>query len=171
MSEFDAQKLLSEGRRWVLHPGDEDEHGVRGEVVFEDCPWRFQVGEVSNDPSAVPPVYLGPNEEVAREAAIAWTNRVLRISPDDWHRIVASSIAADCKARRVMAKRDPQTSEVTLLDGNGEVLIVLEEKDAIRLYQQIAQAFDFQFTPTCPHCTCPLDEDGNCPNECELEGD
>ena len=171
MREFDVQVLLEEGRRWILYPGDKDEHGIRAEVIFEDCPYRFSVGQVSNDPAAVPPVYLGPDEATAREAAIAWTARVLHISPDEWHRIVASSMAADRKARRVTVKRDPATSEVTLLDGYGDVLTVLEEADAISLYQQIAQAFDFEFTPTCPVCTCRLDEDGCCPNECDEEED
>jgi hypothetical protein len=143
MREFDPQAILAEGRRWILYPGERDEHGVRAEVIFEDCPYRFPMGQVSNDPAGVPPVYLGPDKQTAREAAIAWTDRVLHIGPDEWHRIVASSIAAGQKARRVVAKRDPATSEVTLLDGYGDVLTVLEEKEAISLYQQIAQAFDF----------------------------
>lgn len=63
------------------------------------------------------------------------------------------------------AKRDPQTSEVTIFDGDGDVLITLEEEDAIRLYQEIAQAFELDVTETCQRCNLPL-EDGICPNEC-----
>lgn len=170
MKHYDIQELLAEGRHWVLHPGDKDDLGVRAEVVFEDCPCRFQVGEISNDPSAPPPVYLGPDDDSAREAAIAYAVQAQGLSREDWCLIIASSIRADCKIRQVLAKRDPQTSEVTLFDGNGDVVIVLEEQDAIRLYQQIAQGFRFDFTPTCPDCTCPL-EDGICPNECDLDED
>ena len=168
MKNYDIEKLLAEGRRWVVYPGEQDENGVRADIVFENCPLRFEVGCVSNDPSSLPPQYLGPDHTAAWEAAMTFAERVQGISREEWGIIILSSMGADCKARRVSAKRDPQTSEVTIFCGDGEVLITLEEEDAIRLYQQIAQAFELEFTETCQRCNLPL-EDGICPNECGTE--
>jgi len=171
MNTYDAQELRAEGRRWVLHPGEQDEGGVRAEVVFEDCPCRFLVGQVSNDPAAPPPRYLGVDADSAREAAIAYAERVQGISRDEWLLIISSSMRAENKFRRVLAKRDPRTSEVIIFDGDGDILMVLEEKEAIRLYQQIAQGFGFEYSRTCPDCTCELENDGSCPSGCDIEDD
>ena len=160
--------LLAEGRRWVLYPG-QDENGVfRAEAVFEDHPFRFPLGAVSNDPDVPPPITFGTDRDEAEEAVLRWNAANHGITPKEYRMILASSMGAQNKMRRVKVIRDPDTSVAVVFDGYGEPALTLEEDEARRLYLQIAQAYRWGHDEFCEECGCVL-EDGLCPEGCEDE--
>jgi hypothetical protein len=79
--------------------------------------------------------------------------------------ILASSMRAQTKMRRVKVIRDPATSVAVILDGCGDSVLTLEEDEARRLYLQIAQAYRWGHDEFCGECGCVL-EGGTCPEGC-----
>ena len=145
-------ELLAEGRRWALHP-TQDENGVfRAVAVFEDNPGRWLLGEVSNSPESFPPVSFGTDKAMAAKVAIRWNAENHGISAEQYQKIVMSSLLAQEKMERVKIKRDPHTGDAVLFNGLGDPLITLEEENAKSLYQQIAKAYGLkpdEFRPEC----------------------
>lgn len=82
--------------------------------------------------------------------------------------ILASSMGAQNKMRRVKVIRDPATSVAVVLDGNGDPALRLEEDEARCLYLQIAQAYYWGHDEFCGECGCVL-EGGFCPERCQEE--
>jgi hypothetical protein len=161
VKDLTIDDLRAEGRRWVLYPGETDTNGVRADVVFEDHPYRFAVGLISNDPSIRPPIYLcGDDPE---KTAIEWCVRHLDDIRDqmDWHMVVASSIRAQVLCSKVHVGRDPDTDECRLCDGYGHELS-LSGENAECLYQDLARAYHLPFRKSCPKCGHMFDEDDQC---------
>jgi len=159
--------LLAEGRRWVLYPA-QDENGVfRAEAVFENHSFRFPLGTVSNEPGVMPPISFGTDQDQAKEAAIRWNALNHGIPEEEYWLILASSIGAQNKMRRVKLKRDPHTSVAIIYDGYGDPVLTLEEEEARNLYQQIAKAYCWSHDEFC-ECGCVL-ENGYCPEGCGNE--
>ncbi len=163
-------ELVAEGRRWVLHPMRDEDGVFRAEVIFEDHPFRCPFGEVSSDPAAKRPIFLGTDPDVAEAWAERWNAEQHGISPEDYRLIVLSSMAAQAKMRRLVAKRDPSTSVVTLSTGFGDELVRLEEDEAKQLYVQLARAYFWAHDDFCPECGAVM-EDGSCPEDCMKSSD
>jgi hypothetical protein len=161
VKDLTIDDLRSEGRRWVLYPGEKDANGVRADVVFEDHPYRFAVGRLSNDPSIRPPIYLGGDDP--EKTAIEWCVRNLDNIRDatDWQMVLASSIRAQVGCSRIRVVRNPDTDECRLSDGYGHELS-LSGENAERLYQDLAQAYYLPFRESCPKCGHMLNEDDDC---------
>lgn len=159
--DLTVDDLKAEGRRWILYPGTKDVNGIRADVVFENHPYRFAVGRLSNDPRIQPPIYLEGDDP--EQAAIDWCVRNLEyISVAlDWHMIVASSIGAQVNCRKVRVVRDPLTDECRLNDGFGNEMH-LSGEDAECLYQDLARAYFLPFRESCEHCDNLLNDDYQC---------
>lgn len=173
LRELTPLDLLAEGKRHVIRAGDfEPGKGFRAEVIFENHPYRFVTGEVSNLPTVKKPLYFqAKSQKAADKAAMAWCEANLGIGKRDYLAIIGSSMAAQNKARRVQVKKDPDTSEVWLRDGFGNEL-QLEEEHAIRLYQDIAIAYDLPFRASCPECGAlfnDIDECDQCGDSFDLD--
>lgn len=161
IKDLTIDDLKAEGRRWILYPGNRDVNGVRADVVFENHPYRFAVGRLSNDPAIQPPMYLGGDDP--EQTAIEWCVHNLDFiqGPEDWLTIMASSIGAQCQSRRIKVVRDPQTDECRLSDGYGNEMH-LSGEDAERLYQDLARAYFLLFRESCEQCDTLLNDDNLC---------
>jgi len=161
IKDLTIDDLLAEGRRWILYPGERDTNGVRADVVFENHPNRFCVGQVSNDPALRPPLYLSGDDP--ERTAIDWCVKHLDYINEEgeWHDIVASSIASQQKCRRVRVVRDPMTDECRLSDDYGNEFR-LSGEHAERLYQDLARAYSLPFRGSCERCGMMLGEDDEC---------
>jgi hypothetical protein len=169
VKDLSPADLLAEGRRFVLHVGEYDAgKGFRAEMVFEDHPYRFPTGEVSNLPSAKAPLYFHTDSTtIADQKAKEWCKSNLGIDDEEYLRVICSSIGAQTVAMRVQVKRDPGTSEVWLRDGYGNEMH-LEEEHAIRLYQDLATAYYLPFRENCPKCESLLNDHDEC-DSCQEE--
>jgi len=161
IKDLTIDDLKADKRRWILYPGNRDVNGVRADVVFEDHPYRFAVGRLSNDPSIQPPMYFDGNDP--EQTAIEWCVQHLDFiqGPEDWHTIVTSSIGAQCQCRSINVVRDPQTDDCRLTDGYGNEMQISGE-DAERLYQNLARAYFLPFRGSCEQCGTLLNEDHQC---------
>jgi hypothetical protein len=158
--DLTVHDLTSEGRRWVYYPGEQDEFGVRAEMVFEDHPFRFLLGQRSNDPFTPAPRYLSGKDPM--QDAIERSLRTRQIeSSEDWHAIVASSIRAQVQYRRIQVTRDPASDECRLLDGYGNQMS-LSGSDAERLYQDLGKAYSLPYRESCSACGAMLNSDDEC---------
>src|SRR5262249_53186110 len=124
---------------------------------------RFPLGAVSDDPDVPPPLTFGTNRAEAEEAATRWNAATHGISPEGYRTILASSMRAQNKMRRVKVVRDPQASVAVILDGYGDSVLTLEEDEARRLYLQIAQAYRWGHDEFC------VLEGGTCTEGCQEE--
>jgi hypothetical protein len=163
------QEVRAGKRKAVIIPGNLEADGIRADVVFEDWPWHYPIGQLEQPPDfpEAPPWYLSRNAEEAERQAIEFTER-LGISPEERLLIIVSSMRAQDLLRSVKVKRNPETDEATLYTGDGTELITLDAKDAARLYQQLAEGYGWAYSALCPECQVEL-ENGECPN-CGWEG-
>lgn len=161
IKDLTVDDLKAEGRRWILVPGEKDVNGVRADVVFEDHPYRFAIGRLSNNPTVQPPIYLEGDDP--EDSAIEWSVRHLDSvhSADDWHTIVASSIGAQVRCCQIRVVRDPQTDECRLSDGYGNEM-QLSGGNAERLYQDLARAYFLPFRESCEKCDELLNDENMC---------
>ncbi len=171
VKDLTTTDLMDEGRRWIIAVGDYlPGEGYRVEAIFENHPFRFQIGDVSNMPSPVP--FFPAIEEnkdrydAAHEVAVQWSCKTHGIDKRTYHMIINSSIRAHHQAKRVWVVGECG-DDLALVNGLGQEMDLGEEV-AIKLYQDLADVLDLACQRNCPVCGEILVEDG-CP-ECE-EGD
>ncbi len=156
--------LLAEGRRWVPYPGEKLEDVTRLQIVFEKHPFRFCVGQISNDPSTLPPLVIESDDPHAWCVLWSIDNELVKDTLE-YHLIVASSIGAQSSAMAIhVFCEDPDC--ITLQDGIGNS-IQIDEDSATKLYQRLGQIMDLPHQVYCPHCDDPLMNYETCP--CENE--
>jgi hypothetical protein len=155
--------LMDEGRRYVLHVGEHYEgDGFRAAIVFEDYPFYFPTGELTNRPEAAPIIWWPTDDEdAAQEMAYTYSEQELGISRTEHRRIVTSSMAAYSKARRVTVKRNPDTDDVWLLNGFDQEMKV-DGDDAVTLYQDLAKLLELPYRKGCLECGLILNEEELC---------
>jgi hypothetical protein len=157
------QEVIAGKRKAVIYPGELEAEGFRANVVFENWPWHYPMGALENPGfQEAPPIYLSRRFQEADRQATEFTAR-LGISPEERLLIIASSMRAQDLLRSVKVKRDPDTDEATLYTGDGTELVILDAKDAARLYQQLAEGYGWAYSELCPECQVEL-ENGECPN-------
>ncbi len=161
--------LINEGRRWVIAPGDYIEgKGFRVEIIFEDHPFRFLIGQITNMPRDLPakmPYFTADADNddtqgAARAVAEEWCLNHNGIDQKAYLAIVSSSIKAYEQGKHVRVLGDDPDS-LTLQNGFGDE-IKLDEEAAIKLYQDLAYALDLPCQRTCPECEGIMEAD-----ECE----
>lgn len=151
--------LMDEQRRWVIAPGEFVEgKGYRVEVIFEDHPFRFHIGEVSNMPTDLPqemPYFPAAKksantEEAAQSVAEQWCLQKHCIDKKAYLNIESSSLKAYELGKRVRVLGD-HPDRLVIANGFGNE-ITLDEEAAIRLYQDLADALDLPCQRDCPAC-------------------
>lgn len=151
--------LMGEGRRWVIAPGDYIEgKGFRVDVVFENHPFHFPVGQITNLPDAglreIPYLPAEADTEEAREAsrrfAEEWSEKVNGINQKAYLAVISSSIKAYEQGKRVKVLGD-DLDHLIIQNGFGDE-IELDEEAAIKLYQDLAATLDLPCQRNCPTC-------------------
>ena len=158
LKDLTPAELMDEGRRWVIAPAEfMEERGFRIEAVFEDHPFRFSIGQITNRPALpqkLPYLPGDDNSQKAREAALLvaeeWCLKHQGIDTSAYRAIIASSIKAheQCKYVKVLGEN---ADHLTLLSGFGNE-ITLDEEAATKLYQDLADALDLPYQRNCPKC-------------------
>lgn len=159
LKDITVRDLLDEGRRWVTVPGEQTDGGVRLDVVFEDHPYRFPMGQISNDPSVLPPVVIEVDDPHAWCVQLCVEHGSIK-NQFEYFRIIFSSINAQHRAMDVRVLSGP-SGEITLQDGRGNQM-VLDEENAFRLYQRIADAYGLPHQIYCNKCGEPLMDQESC---------
>lgn len=153
IKDLTTDDLLAEGRRWVPYPGDQVQNGTRLQIVFENHPYRFCMGQISNDPSMQPPLIIESDDPLAWCVQCAIDDALVK-DRLEYHLIVASSIGAQSSAMAIhVFCEDPDC--ITLQDGIGNS-IHLDEENAVRLYQRLAAITGMPHQVYCPICEDPL---------------
>ena len=158
LKDLEPADLMDEGRRWVIAPADfMEERGFRIEVVFENHPFKFWIGRISNRPALpqkLPYLPAEDDSEKAREAALLvaeeWCLKNHGIDKSAYWAIMASSMKAHEQCKYVKVLGD-DADRLTLQSGFGEE-IKLDEEAAIKLYQDLADALDLPCLKNCPTC-------------------
>lgn len=152
LKDLTINDLLAEGRRWVPLPGDSIDGGFRLEVVFQDHPFRFVLGMLSNDPSLPPPLIVSTDDPRAWCVKWAIDNTIVK-NAMDYLSVVASSMEAQRRAMHIRIAADEDI--FVLSDGYGNEIRV-EEENAMRLYQDLAARLGMPHQINCPQCDEPM---------------
>jgi hypothetical protein len=149
--------LMSEGRRWVIAPGNYIEgKGYRVEAIFEGHPFRLPISQISNMPNKLPVPYFPAEsegdeaEKAVQSLAEQWCLQNYGIDKKTYLDIVSSSIRAYEHGKRVRILGD-NPDRLVIANGFGDQ-IKLEEEAAIKLYQDLADALDLPCQRNCPKC-------------------
>ena len=150
--------LVDEGRRWVNAPGEYFQgHGFRATAIFENHPFRYAIGEISNLPNELSRVSYIPadddsmkSRDLASETAMQWCMTTEGLSKLEYFSIVASSMQAHHQGKYVKVLGD-DPDHLTLQNGFGDEIKV-DEEAAYKLYQDLAKTLDLPYQRNCPKC-------------------
>jgi hypothetical protein len=158
--------LIDEKRRWIIAPGDYVKgKGYRVEAIFENHPFTFEIGKVTNLPTNrlghLPYFPAKADTKAARKAASdraeQWSLKNNGIDQKAYCDILMSWMKAYNLGKIVKVMGD-HLDRIVLQNGFGDE-IRLDEEAATELYQDLATVLDLPCQRNCPKCDGIMDDD------------
>ena len=146
--------------RYVLWPDpNPDANGYRACAVTENEFGYRQPGKISNNPSDMPPLYIGTTEDEAKRFCYAWNKSHFGYSKEVQDKIVLSAM----RPGKLKATYDGDSDRYTVLRDGDEALSLSSDEceDMVRQLYRLRWAYG---EPECPVCGEPL-ERFECVNE------
>lgn len=159
IKDLTVEDLIAEGRPWVVMPGERTAVGTRVLVVFKDHPYRYPIGQISNDPNLMPPLIVVDDDPEASCIQLSIEQGNVK-DKMEYLQIVMSSMGARHKAMRVRVLLNYPDS-FTLSNGYGDTM-TMDEENATTLYEGLAEALGLPHQIHCRDCGDPMMDYDEC---------